>query len=211
MQVFTKQTIQSWERFYRGNFMNCISGFKSASLLGTIDGNGQTNLAIFSNIVHLGAAPAMIGIICRPAEAGVHTKTNIETMHQFTVNLFDNTMMQVAHQTSAKYDASISEFDAVGLTPEYLPNCIAPFVQQSKAKYSCTFVRTIAIPENNTSMLISTIDDVWLDETIINDDGFLHLEKLNTITSLGIDGYYTTSLQTRFSYAKNNTEPTILK
>jgi flavin reductase (DIM6/NTAB) family NADH-FMN oxidoreductase RutF len=206
MQHFTKEQIQSWDRFYRGNFMNCISGFKSASLIGTIDISGKTNLAIFSNIVHLGAAPAMIGIVCRPIEAGADTKHNIESINQFTVNLFSEKMIAKAHQTSAKYDTNTSEFNAVGLTEQYLSNCIAPFVLESEAKYNCTYIRTIDITENNTSMIIAAINDIWIDSNIIESDGFLRLEKLQTIASLGIDGYYTTTLKNRYSYAKNNIE-----
>jgi hypothetical protein len=40
------------------------------------------------------------------------------------------------------------------------------------------------------------------DEGLINKDGFIHLEKAGTIASLGIDGYYTTKLQSRYKYAK---------
>jgi hypothetical protein len=44
MKHINLSEIQSWERFYRGNFINSLSGFKSASLIGTINKNEQTNL-----------------------------------------------------------------------------------------------------------------------------------------------------------------------
>ncbi|NCU05821.1 MAG: flavin oxidoreductase, partial [Chitinophagaceae bacterium] len=55
MAFYSLSTIQRWERFYRGNFINSLSGFKSASLIATVNKEGSSNLAIFSNIVHLGA------------------------------------------------------------------------------------------------------------------------------------------------------------
>jgi hypothetical protein len=73
MKHFTIQEIKGWDRFYRGNFINSISGFKSVSLIGSVDRNHNANLAIFSNIVHLGADPALIGFINRPREASPHT------------------------------------------------------------------------------------------------------------------------------------------
>ena len=70
--------IQSWDRFTRANFINTLSGFKSLSLIGTVNGKGISNLAIFSNIVHLGADPALIGFINRPLEAAPHTLQSIQ-------------------------------------------------------------------------------------------------------------------------------------
>ena len=61
-----KQTLSTYDRFYRGNLINSLSGFKPASLIGTSDDQGRTNLAIFSNIVHLGADPALVGFVNRP-------------------------------------------------------------------------------------------------------------------------------------------------
>ncbi len=204
MQHFTLEEINSWERFYRGNFINCLSGFKSASLLSTINKNGISNLAIFSNIVHLGAAPAMIGIVHRPLDAGHHTITNIQNNKIFTVNLITESMMQAAHQTSAKYADDVSEFTEVNLEPEWIAEINVPFVKESQVKYTCEFIRTIPIEENNTFFTIAKIIHVILNPTIIKEDGFLALEKVDTITSLGIDAYYTAQIKNRFSYAKNN-------
>ncbi len=55
---FSLSELQTWDRFTRANFINSLSGFKSLSLIGTVNGNGVSNLAVFSNIVHLGADPA---------------------------------------------------------------------------------------------------------------------------------------------------------
>ncbi|MBX2969214.1 MAG: hypothetical protein KF803_07565 [Cyclobacteriaceae bacterium] len=63
MKLISASEISSWSRFYRGNFINSLSGFKPVSLIGTISETGQTNLAIFSNIVHLGADPALVGYV----------------------------------------------------------------------------------------------------------------------------------------------------
>ena len=86
MQHYSLEEIKSWERFYRGNFINCLSGFKPVSLIGTVNESGQPNLAIFSNVVHLGADPALVGFINRPLEAAPHTISNIQATHHYTVN-----------------------------------------------------------------------------------------------------------------------------
>jgi flavin reductase (DIM6/NTAB) family NADH-FMN oxidoreductase RutF len=78
--------IGEWDRFYRANFINSLSGFKPVSLVSTINAAGISNLAIFSNIVHIGADPALVGFINRPREAAPHTIENIEQTGYYTIN-----------------------------------------------------------------------------------------------------------------------------
>ena len=127
MKHISLTDIQNWSRFYRGNFINSLSGFKSASLIGTVDSNRQTNLAIFSNIIHLGADPALIAFQNRPKEAAPHTIANIEATGVYTINHIQENFIAQAHQTSAKYSADVSEFTATGLTAQFIENIKAPF------------------------------------------------------------------------------------
>lgn len=117
MKSFSIDQIKSLDRFTRTHFINTLSGFKSVSLIGSINKQGQSNLAIFSNLVHIGADPALIGFINRPTEAAPHTITNIQETEFYTVNHIHQEIYTRAHQTSAKYPVHISEFEAVGLTP----------------------------------------------------------------------------------------------
>ncbi len=45
MALFQNSEIQCWDRFYRANFINSLTGFKSVSLIGAADKAGQTNLS----------------------------------------------------------------------------------------------------------------------------------------------------------------------
>ena len=102
MQYFSIDEIKGWDRFYRANFINSLQGFKPVSLLGTVSENGSPNLAIFSNIIHIGADPVLIGFINRPVEAAPHTIQNIELTKQYTINHIQPSFVAAAHQTSAK-------------------------------------------------------------------------------------------------------------
>lgn len=204
MYHFPISEIKKWDRFYRGNFINCLSGFKPVSLIGTINKEQQTNLAIFSNIFHLGADPALIGFINRPLIAAPHTLTNIENTTSYTINHIHRDIVAQAHQTSAKYDASISEFDATRLTPIFKNGCQAPFVAESHLQYSLSLVEVVPIKHNGTFMVIGALQDVYLNKELILDDGFIDLEKSGSIASLGIDAYYTCNQIGRFEYAGPN-------
>lgn len=204
MTFFNIADIQSWNRFYRGNFINTLSGFKSASLIGTVNEMGISNVALFSNIVHIGADPALIGFINRPREAAPHTIANIEKIGEYTINLIPAKIIEQAHQTSAKYAEGVSEFKAVELTEQWNENSKAPFVLESPIKYALELKTIIPIELNNTSLVIGLVMGVFVDESILASDGFLKLEQAGIITSLGIDGYYKTDKLARFKYAKPN-------
>ncbi|MFM7431077.1 MAG: flavin reductase family protein [Flammeovirgaceae bacterium] len=206
MQIISSSTIQQWERFYRANFINSLTGFKSVSLIGTINEKGQPNLGIFSSIVHIGSDPALVGYINRPIKAAPHTLANIQSTGVYTINHIHPSFLEKAHQTSAKYPAEVSEFDEVGLTPEFWENMAAPFVRESKVKYGLTLEEVVPIKLNDTFLVIGKIQQVKLEETILSPDGFLELDKVSSLCSNGIDGYYTTQLIDRFEYAKPDTQ-----
>ena len=97
MQQFTPAEWQSWERFYRANFINSLTGFKSASLIGTINAQGVPNLGMFSSMVHIGSDPALIGYINRPLAAAPHTLANIKSNGFYTVNHIHPSFVDKAH------------------------------------------------------------------------------------------------------------------
>ncbi|PZR29221.1 MAG: flavin oxidoreductase [Azospira oryzae] len=202
MQIISFSIIQTWERFYRANFINCLTGFKSVNLVGTLHKNGQPNLGIFSSVVHIGSDPALIGYINRPVKAAPHTLANIQSTGVYTINHIHSSFLEQAHQTSAKYPDGVSEFDEVGLTPEFLENLPAPFVKESKVKYALTLEEIIPIKLNDTFLVIGKVQQVCLEEHIVLPDGFLELDKVSSICSNGIDGYYSTRLINRYHYAK---------
>lgn len=202
MEVVSVATINSWDRFYRGNFINSLSGFKSASLIATVNSSGIPNLAIFSNLVHIGADPALIGFINRPREAAPHTLGNIEANHSYTINHIHPSFVEKAHQTSAKYDKDVNEFEAVGLTEEWLEGSIVPFVKESKVSYQLELVEIVPIRHNNTYFVIGKVQRVRFEKEILQADGFLALEMVESITSLGIDAYYNVQPIGRYAYAK---------
>jgi flavin reductase (DIM6/NTAB) family NADH-FMN oxidoreductase RutF len=207
MTSYTTSDIESWERFYRANFINTLTGFKSVNLIGTVNELGQTNLAIFSSIVHIGSNPPLVGYINRPVNAAQHTLANIQATGVYTINHIHPSFVEQAHQTSAKYAAGISEFEEVGLTPEFRENISAPFVKESSIKYALSLQQIIPIELNGTFLVIGKIIAIQVDNNVVSEDGFLQLDKAASICSNGIDGYYTTELIKRYSYVKSDIQP----
>ncbi|MFM1744922.1 MAG: hypothetical protein RLZZ630_859 [Bacteroidota bacterium] len=199
---YTTSGLSNLDRFTRANLINSLSGFKSVSLIATVDKERRTNLAIFSNIVHLGADPALVGFVNRPREAATHTIANIEATGVYTINHIHADILEPAHQTSAKYPEGVSEFDAVGLEAEFPDGVIVPYVRQSRIKYRLRLKEIIPIAHNGTWFVVGEIEHLVFPQEIQAEDGFLRIDEAGSLASLGIDGYYSASPIARLPYAK---------
>lgn len=198
------------EKQKRVHLINSLGGFKSVALVGTSDENKNTNLSIFSSFFHLGANPPLIGLIFRPSPPERDTMRNILDTGFYTINHVNESIFKKAHQTSARYEKGISEFDATGLNSEFKNAFFAPFVAESKVQLGIEFKQKIDISINNTTMIIGEIVQIYIPENCLLDDGFIDLEKANTITCSGLDSYHKTIQLDRLSYAKPDKEITSL-
>jgi flavin reductase (DIM6/NTAB) family NADH-FMN oxidoreductase RutF len=192
----------------RVNLINSIGGFKSICLVGTQDKLDQTNLAIFSSIIHIGSNPPLFAMISRPAAYVRHTLENILETGFYTLNHVNEKIYKQAHQTSARYDRNISEFDVTNLKTEYKNGFFAPFVQESNVQLGMKLREKIDLQINDTVMIIGEVMQLYFPEDCLLDDGFLDIEKAETITCSGLDSYHKTIRLDRLSYAKPNKEIT---
>src|SRR4051812_33025815 len=101
--LINKSDISAFDKRYRTAFVNSLAGFRQAVLVGTRSVKGQTNLAIFNSLVHLGADPALFGLISRPDTVPRDTLQNILDTQEYTLNFVEAKYYQQAHQTSARY------------------------------------------------------------------------------------------------------------
>lgn len=198
------------EKQKRVHLINSLGGFKSVALVGTSDEVGNTNLSIFSSFFHLGANPPLIGLIFRPSPPERDTMRNILETGFYTINHINESIFKKAHQTSARYEKGVSEFDATGLKSEFKNDFFAPFVAESKVQLGIEFKQKIDISINNTTMIVGEIVQIYIPENCLLEDGFIDIEKANTITCSGLDSYHKTIQLDRLSYAKPDKEITSL-
>lgn len=205
---FDYHQLMEMEKQERVNLVNSLGGFKSVCLIGTKSKSEQLNLAVFSSILHIGANPPLMGIVFRPGVVERHTLENIIETELFTLNHLNERIFKQAHQTSARYDRTISEFDKSGLTPEYKNEFFAPYVKESNIQLAMQFKQRIDLEINNTILVIAEIKQVYFPADCYSRDGFLDIEKANTITCSGLDSYHKTIRLDRLSYAKPDKELT---
>lgn len=206
LEVFNQNHEKLKEHRVWVKFVNSLSGFKSANLVATKSKNNQENLSIVSSVVHLGAKPPLLGVVFRPHsdESPRHSYENILETGVFTLNHVNESIFKKAHQTSARYPREISEFEKVGLTPEYRDNFHAPFVKESKLQMSLKYKKTYHIEENGTHFLVAEVINAYAPLDSLREDGSLDIDTLSTVAVSGLDAYYSAQKLARLSYAKPN-------
>jgi flavin reductase (DIM6/NTAB) family NADH-FMN oxidoreductase RutF len=204
---YSEDNLESLNKNFRRNLITSLLGLKPALLIGTQNKKGQTNLAVFSQVFHLGASPPLLGIIFRHDSVERHTLNNIRENKVFSMNHVHQSWVNKAHQTSARYPVEISEFDAVGLEREYLAGLEVPFVKNAKLKMFCHFEEEHLLMINNTILLVASIKEIFIeDDGVISSDGFIDIVKLESSAVVGLDAYYSANLIARYKYAKPNNE-----
>lgn len=203
--VITRADIDGFEKRYRTNLINCLSGFKSLNLAATRSKEGIANLGVYSQVIHVGANPPLQGILFRPAVVPRHTLENIYATREFTINQVHQSFYKEAHWTSARWNEN--EFNKVGLTEEYSGDNHAPYVKESVVKALMTFKERHVIQANQTTLIVGEIKELIIQDDLVGPDGFLDLEKAETVTVSGLDKYHTTLTLARLEYAKPDKPP----
>jgi flavin reductase (DIM6/NTAB) family NADH-FMN oxidoreductase RutF len=207
MHSFDKNELLELNSRYRATLINSLAGFKTAVLIATENSLGQSNLAIFNSLIHIGANPPIYAFICRPDTVKRDTLTNILETGYYSFNYVKSSEFIKAHQTSAKYDTEISEFDAVGFEKSYLNDFPAPFIKDAAVKIAMKFIEKIDIAINGTIMVLGSVEKIIFEDDLLSEDGFVALEKADVLACTGLDAYYKTSFLGRLSYAKTDAEP----
>ncbi|BDD02868.1 flavin reductase family protein [Aureibacter tunicatorum] len=202
MAIIERKDIDKLDKIYRINLVNSLSGFKSANLLGTVSDDGIENVAVFSSVIHLGSEPPLLGFILRPTTVPRNTYDNIKESGVYTINHINSEISEDAHHTSAKYPKSISEFDMTGLTPAYLNNFKAPFVEESPVKIAMKYHSELPIEANGTALIIGEIEFIEVNGKALHQDGFIDLSSLNITTINGLDGYAIPKFKQRYGYQR---------
>jgi len=202
MKHFSKEDISKMSSIYRLNIINSCTGYKSANLIATKSEKGLINLAVFNSVIHLGSNPPIIGFILRPTTVPRHTFQNLKETGVFTVNHIHYSQIEDAHHTSAKYPQEVSEFDETNLEEEFKNGISAPFVKESPLQLACSYLNEYHIKENDTLMIVGQIEHIFMKDEMLENDGWIDLEKGGVVSINGLEGYALPKLLERFPYAR---------
>jgi flavin reductase (DIM6/NTAB) family NADH-FMN oxidoreductase RutF len=202
MAFFNYKDIQNLNKIFKINLINSCSGFKSANLLGSISEEGVSNVAVFSSVTHLGSNPPTLGFILRPTTVPRDTYKNIKDSGFFTINHIHEAIIEDAHHTSAKYPKEVSEFDVTNLEEEYKGSFKAPFVKDAPVQMSMKFIEEVYVPSNDVMLIVSQIEELYIDDELLQADGLINLSKGNIATINGLDTYAVPKFNKQLSYQR---------
>ena len=200
--IIHNNDISQFEKRYRTAFINSLAGFRQAVLVGTRSVDGFANLAIFNSLIHLGANPALFGLMSRPDTVQRDTLQNILDTKAYTLNYIQSAQYKKAHQTSARYDRGVSEFEQVDFRESYHASFHAPFVEDAVVKIAMKFEESIPIQLNGTVLVIGSVQHVEVDVAMVGSDGFVDLSAADVLISQGLDAYFVSKEIGRLAYAK---------
>jgi Conserved protein/domain typically associated with flavoprotein oxygenases, DIM6/NTAB family len=182
-------------------WFNQLEGARSPVLVGSRSLTGVDNLAIFNSLTHIGARPPLLALVFRPLSVERHTYDNIQATDMFTINHISGSMVDAAHQTSAKYPEEVSEFKACGLTPERTASGVA-YVAESPVSMLLEKVEEHKIAANDTVLLVGAVREIRLIDQVAFTDERLSLESLDLRVVSGLYDYYGLNFDKRKAYAK---------
>lgn len=202
-----KDEINGMDKIFRLNLINSITGFKPANLIGSASKDGKSNLAIISSAVHLGSNPAILGFVFRPAVVPRHSYSNIKDTGKFTLNHVHKNFADKAHYTSAKFPEGVSEFEACGLTEEYISGFNAPFVKESQLKIALSFLEETEIKANGIILVVGQVESLFFPKEILQESGELDLNAINDVCISGLNNYHEAAQFAAFGYARPGNKP----
>lgn len=204
---FTKNNINDLERLPRLNLINSITGYKPANMIGSVNGAGQTNLAIISSVVHMGSDPAILGFFMRPMVTERHTMENILENNCYTINHIHSAIAEQAHFTSADFGRHESEFDKCKLTPIYKDGFLAPYVMESKIQIGMELAEKMDISINGTILVVGYVTHIYMDDIAYSENNGVELNAVDTICISGLDTYHKVIKIATYPYARPDVLP----
>jgi flavin reductase (DIM6/NTAB) family NADH-FMN oxidoreductase RutF len=161
------------------------------ALVTTISADGKVNAAPFSFFNLLGAKPPICAFAPGDRDNGTpkDTALNIRAMHEFVVNLVDESVAEAMNQCAASLPFGESELTRAGLTAAPSSVVKPPRIAESPASLECVEWGTLQIGSNR--VVIGLIKRIHLpDELFDAEKKRVRTEKLLTIGRMASPHWY---------------------
>lgn len=193
----------AWDTRYRANYFNSLSGFRSVGLLTCFSPDGVANAAVFSQVLHVGANPPLMGFLFRPQGDGHHGLAHVRAAGQFAFHVMagGRELALRVHRCSAKYPVHVSELEDNGFAWSRWDEVAAPIVDEALVRIGLTVAEEHALG-NGTTLVVGAVVRVEADGVAPGDDGYWPLAEAGVLTANGLDAYHHAALLVRAPYAK---------
>lgn len=178
-----------------------MAPFKSCAVprcigwISTIDENGVSNLAPYSQFTNLSFDPPYVLVACGQNLLGKRkdTTVNIETTGEFVFNLVTYDLKDAMNITAGRFYPGVDEFEKAGLT-KAPSKVVKPFrVAESPIQLECTYYTTIRLPGNgyvgSVDCIIGKVVGVHVKDEFIMPSGKIDMEKIKPLARMGYSDY----------------------
>ncbi|GAA0611153.1 flavin reductase family protein [Kribbella sandramycini] len=165
--------------------LNAIVIPRPIAWVSTISADGILNLAPHSFYTVASVRPPMVQFT---SVGRKDTLTNIEATREFVINLAPAPLFEQINASATDFPPEISEFDAIGVTPEPSRTITAPRVAESPAALECTLHTTI--PLGDCTLVIGQVRSIALTPTALTNNHPTP-ELLNPLARLDQDNWST--------------------
>lgn len=173
----------------------------------TIDANGNVNLSPFSFFnVFSSNPPIMIFSPARSARdnSTKHTYENVLEVKEVVINIVNFPIVEQMSLASTAYDKGVNEFIKAGLTAVPSIKVAPPRVAESPVSFECVIDNVIELGTGGGAgnLIIARVELIHIQETYLNEDGFLDTKKLDLVARMGDSWYCHASASTLFEIPK---------
>lgn len=183
--------------------ISCITP-RPIAWVSTISPNGIPNLAPFSFFNGVGANPPTV-LFCpvnRRDGSKKDTLVNVAATKEFVVNIVPFSLARPMNDTSAELPYEVNEFETAGLATAPSLKVKPPRVKDAPVHMECVLHQIVNVGEGalGANIVIGRIVCIEADDAVLDADGQIDPEKLDTIGRMGGQLYARTT--DRFELAR---------
>ena len=145
-------------------------------LVGTYDKDGKPNAATIAWGGVCSSKPPCVAVSLRSA---TYTHDNIMERKAFTINVPSAAQVEIADFCGIVSGRNVDKFAAAKITPVKSEKVDAPFIKEFPMILECKLLNTVEIGIH--THFIGEIMDVKIDESMLGEDGFPDILKINPV------------------------------
>ena len=175
----------------------------------TIDKKGNINLSPFSFFNIFSINPPIV--LFSPSRRGrdnstKHSYQNVLEVPEVVINLVDEDIVQQMSLTSCEFPKEVNEFHKAGLTEQPATVVKPPMVKESKVKLECRVIEVKSLGDlgGSGNLVICEVLKMHIDDSILNDKGFIDQTKFHLVARMGGDWYCKVDESNLFKVDKPN-------
>jgi len=172
----------------------------------TVSKDGILNAAPFSYYAGVSSSPpvVMISIGKKDTQEKKDTWKNIEETGEFVINLVTKDLVDKMNITSISFESNVNEFEKAKITPKKATIVNAPLIEESPVNLECKTYEIVNI--GKMGIIFGEILNIHVEDTILNEKGYIDTTKLEIIGRLGGANYCLITKENTFQLKKPDIE-----